>query len=97
VGIVDLFRKTKDGVRGAKVLVCAIDSRFDDLRKTDSEVYGQYYRATTSVVLPSIQALLERLEQKFDIVHLAAVLTTVNPVRRPAFSSHLFSSPTGLR
>ena len=41
MGILDLFRK--DEVRGAKVLVCALDNRFDDLLKKDSEVYGRYY------------------------------------------------------
>ncbi len=46
MGIFDLFRK--DEVLGAKVLVCALDNRFDDVLKGDSEVYGQYYRATTS-------------------------------------------------
>ena len=39
MGILDLFRKTKDEVHGARVLVCAVDSRFDDLLKIDSEVY----------------------------------------------------------
>jgi len=81
MGILDLFRKTKDEVHGAKVLVCAVDSRFDDLLKTDSEVYGQYYRATSSPVLPSIQALLGRLEEKFDIVHLIADVTEAGTIR----------------
>ena len=70
MGILDLFRKNRDEVNGAKVLVCALDNRFDEVLKGDSEVYGQYYRATTTILLPSIQALLERLEQKYDIVHL---------------------------
>ena len=81
MGSLNLFRKTKDDVHGARVLVCAVDSRFDDLLKTDSEVYGQYYRATTSAVLPSIQALLGRLEQKFDIVHLIADVTEAGTIR----------------
>ena len=71
--ILDLFRK--DEVLGAKVLVCALDNRFDDLLKGDSEVYGRYYRATTTTVLPSIRALLGRLEQKYDIVHLICDVT----------------------
>ncbi len=81
MGILDLFRKTKDEVHGARVLVCTVDSRFDDLLKTDSEVYRQYYRATTSAVLPNIQALLGRLEQKFDIVHLIADVTEAGKIR----------------
>ena len=75
MGILDLFRKNKDEVHGTKVLVCAIDNRFEDLLKTDSDVYRQYYRATTRAVLPSIQALLEHLERKYDIVHLIADVT----------------------
>ena len=53
----------------------ALDHRFDDLLKSDSEVYGRYYRATTAAVLPSIQALLGRLEHKCDIVHLLCDVT----------------------
>src|ERR1035441_1388010 len=76
MGILDLFRKgKKDEVQGARVLVCALDNRFDDLLKGDSEVYGRYYRATTAAVLPSIQALLGRLEEKYDIVHLLCDVT----------------------
>jgi len=75
MGILDFFRKEKDEVSGAKVLVCALDSRFDDLLKEDSAVYGEYYRATTAMTLPSIQALLGRSEQKYDIVHLLSDVT----------------------
>jgi hypothetical protein len=68
MGILDLFRK--DEVVGSKVLVCALDNRYDDLLRGDSEVYGRYYRTTTTTLFPSIQALLGHLEQKYDIVHL---------------------------
>ena len=68
MGILDLFRK--DEVFGAKVLVCALGNRFDDLLKEDSQVYARYYRETTTAVLPTIQALMGRLEQKYDIVHV---------------------------
>ena len=60
MGILDFFRE--DEVLGAKVLVCALDNRFDDLLKGDAEVYRRYYRATTTTVLPSIQALLGCLQ-----------------------------------
>jgi hypothetical protein len=76
MGILRLFGRKKDEVRGSRVLVCAVDDRFVDLLKEDSEIYGRYYRATTTAVLPGIQALLGHLEQKFDIVHLVADLTT---------------------
>jgi hypothetical protein len=68
MGILDLFRK--DEIFGAKVLVCALDSRFDHLLKEDSQVYGQYYRSTTTAILPSVQVLLRSIEKKYDIVHL---------------------------
>lgn len=81
MGILDLFRKNKDEVYGTRVLVCAIDGRFDDLLKEDSEIYGRYYRATTIALLPSIQSLLGCLEQKFDIVHLIADVTEAGTIR----------------
>ena len=81
MGILDLFRKNKDEVQGTRVLVCAIDNRFDDLLKQDSEIYGRYYRATTTALLPTIQALLGRLEQTFDIVHLIADVTESGTIR----------------
>jgi len=73
MGILDLFRK--DEVFGAKVLVCALGTGFDDLLKSDSQAYAQYYRETTTAVLPTIQALLGRLEQKYDVVHLLCKVT----------------------
>jgi hypothetical protein len=81
MGILDFFRKNKDEVQGTRVLVCAIDNRFDDLLKQDSEIYGRYYRATTTALLPAIQALLGRLEQTSDIVHLIADVTESGTIR----------------
>jgi hypothetical protein len=81
MGILDLFRKNKDEVQGTRVLVRAIDNRFDDLLKQDSEIYGRYYRATTTALLPTIQALLGGLEQTFDIVHLIADVTESGTIR----------------
>ena len=81
MGILDLFRRNQDQVHAARVLVCAIDSHFDDLLREDSEIYSRYYRATTSEVFPSIEALLGRLEQKFDIVHLIADVTEAGTIR----------------
>jgi len=78
MGILGLFRK--DEVFAAKVLVCALDSRFDDLVQEDSQIYGRYYRATTTAVLPTIQALLGHLEQKYDIVHLLCDVTAVGRI-----------------
>jgi hypothetical protein len=75
MGFLDLFRRNRDEVKGAKILVCSLDNRFDDLLKEDSETYLQYYPSTTTIVLPSIQALLGHLEQKYDIVHLICDVT----------------------
>jgi hypothetical protein len=80
MGILDLFR-SKDEVHGPRVLVCAIDNRFHDLLKADSDVYGHYYPATSTAVLPGIQALLGRLEEKYDIVHLFADVTEAGTIR----------------
>ena len=63
MGILDLFRK--DEVFGAKVLVCALDNRFNDLLQQDFQVYSQYYRATMNEVFPTIQALWASLEHKY--------------------------------
>jgi hypothetical protein len=68
MGILDLFRK--DEVVGTKVLVCALETRFEGLLKEDSDVYRRYYPATTKEIFPTIQALLERLDQRYDIVHI---------------------------
>lgn len=81
MGVLDFFRREKDEVNGAKVLVCALDSRFDELLKEDSAVYGEYYQATTVTTLPSIRALWGRLEQKYDIVHLLADVTESGTIR----------------
>jgi hypothetical protein len=75
MGILDLFRKNRNEVHGTKVLVCTLDNRFDEFVKRDAEVYGRYYKATTTAILPSLQALLERLEQNYDIVHLCCDVT----------------------
>jgi len=73
MGILDFFRK--DEVFGAKVLVCALGNAFDDRLKEDSQVYSQCYRSTTTAVVPTIQALLGRLEEKYDIVHILCDVT----------------------
>jgi hypothetical protein len=80
MGILDVFRKRRyevpgTEVDGTKVLVCAIDSKFDDLLKADSEIYGRYYRATITTLLPTVEALVGRLGQKYDIVHLICDVT----------------------
>lgn len=53
----------------------------DDLLKADSEIYGRYYRATTTAVLPSIRALFRRLEERYDIVHLLVDMSETGTIR----------------
>jgi hypothetical protein len=73
MSLLDLFRK--DEVIGAKVLVCALETRFVDLLKEDSEVYRQYYPATATAIFPTIQALTGGIGQGYDIVHVLCDLT----------------------
>ena len=81
MGILDLFRKSKDEVRGAKVLVCSLDGRFEDLLREDSEIYRAYYRDTNNEVLHGVQGLLGRLKEKYDIIHLIADVTEAGTIR----------------
>lgn len=80
MSILDIFRRTKDEVSGPRVFVCSIDHRFDDLLKEDSEVYSQFYPATTTVVLHSIEAVSGRLE-KYDILHLMCDVTESGTIK----------------
>lgn len=68
MSLFDLFRK--DEVIGAKVLVCALQTGFDDLLEQDHEVYRQYYPATSKAIFPSIEALSGGIGQGFDVIHL---------------------------
>lgn len=68
MGLLDAFRK--DEVVGAKVLVCALGAKFDDLRKSDEKVYKRFYPATTSVTANSLGEIRQALGQRYDIVHL---------------------------
>jgi hypothetical protein len=88
MGIFDLFRKNRDEVRGPRVLICALDNRFNDLLKEDSETYQQYYRTTTVTILPTIRALLGQLENQYDIVHLMCDVT-LNGVIKDASGDEL--------
>lgn len=69
MGILGLFRK-KDEVVGAKVLVCALDSRFADLLRADTETYRRYYPATTATTFVNIDELMKAITQSYDVVHL---------------------------
>jgi len=67
MGLLDAFRK--DEVVGAKVLVCALGAKFDDLRKNDERIYKRFYPATTSATV-TLAEVQHALAQHYDIVHL---------------------------
>jgi|SRR5436305_1674380 len=68
MGLLDAFRK--DEVVGTKVLICALDAKFEDLRKNDERIYRRFYPNTTSLVAASIADFRRALNDKFDVVHL---------------------------
>ncbi len=68
MGLLDAFRK--DEVVGAKVLVCSLGAKFDDLRKNDERIYKRFYPGTTAATVTSLAELRQALAQHYDIVHL---------------------------
>jgi hypothetical protein len=74
MGILDLFRK--DETVRTKVLICALDSRFEELMRKDSEAYKCCYPTTTATTLSEPNALLEAVRQGYDVIHL---LSDVSP------------------
>ncbi|MFZ0806547.1 MAG: hypothetical protein WAN03_10210, partial [Candidatus Sulfotelmatobacter sp.] len=74
MGLLDAFRK--DEVVGAKVLVCALGAKHDDLRKNDERIYRRFYPATTSLAANTIVELRAALAQGYDIVHLLCNVDT---------------------
>lgn len=73
MGILDRFRK--DEIVGTRVLVCALDSRFNDLAVEDGAIYKHYYAATIAIEAATVNELLEYIARGYDIVH---VLCTVS-------------------
>jgi hypothetical protein len=72
LAFLDLFSKhpQKPVIHGTKVLVCALDAKFDELVKNDSNIYSQYYPLTTSSVFATINELLGEIKRRYDVVHL---------------------------
>lgn len=68
MGLLDAFRK--DEVVGTKVLVCALDTKFEDLRKNDERIYRRFYPKTTSLVARTVAELRRALSEGCDVVHL---------------------------
>jgi hypothetical protein len=68
MGLLDAFRK--DEVAGAKVLVCSLGQKFDDLRNSDERKYKRFYPATTSLSANTLAEIRQALAQNYDVVHL---------------------------
>jgi hypothetical protein len=69
MGILGLFRG-RDEVVKSKVLVCALNSRFADLVRADSETYKRCYPATTATTFSNIDELIKAITRGYDVVHL---------------------------
>lgn len=74
MGLFDAFRK--DEVVGAKVLVCALDTKHEELGKNDERIYRRIYPATTSFVASTVAELKQSVAQGCDILHLLCDVTT---------------------
>jgi uncharacterized protein YerC len=68
MGLFDAFRK--DEVVGAKVRVCGLGPKFDDLRKNDEKIYKRFYPATTATTANTVAEIRQALAQHYDIAHL---------------------------
>jgi len=69
MGLLDAFRK--DEVVGAKVLVCALGEKFEDLRKNDERIYKRFYPSTTtSVNAATLTEFRQGLGMRCDVLHL---------------------------
>ena len=66
--ILDLFRR--DEVVGSRVLVCAIDPRFEDLVTVDSEVYRRFYPSTVTTLFSGVAELTHAVGAGYDIIHI---------------------------
>jgi hypothetical protein len=73
MGFRDLFARSsqKSEVHGTKSLLCTLHPKFDELLKTDSKVYSEFYPSTTVMPCTGIRELLEAMKGS-DIVHLFA-------------------------
>src|SRR5205809_459322 len=66
----------RDEVIGSRVLVCALDPRFDDLLKADSQIYSKFYTFTDLKICSNIQQLNHLMNQSFDLIHLFAEVSS---------------------
>ena len=73
MGLFDSFRKEE--VVGTKVLVAALDARFNDAMNSDSNQYRRVYPATTANKFAGLEELKKAIAQRYDIVHLYGDVT----------------------
>jgi hypothetical protein len=84
MGLLDAFRK--DEVVGAKVLVCALGAKFDDLRKNDERICKRFYPATASLTANTLTELESAVRQGADIVHLFCAVDSQGAIEDAAGS-----------
>ena len=67
MGLFDAFKKEE--VVGTKILVCALDARFQPLLNSDSQQYKRLYPTTSANLFAAAPAFTQALAQAYDIVH----------------------------
>ena len=73
MSLFDAFKKEE--VVGTKVLVCALDARFQPLLNSDSQQYKRLYPATSASVFAGVPAFTQALGQSYDVVHFYAEIS----------------------
>src|SRR5246127_1130524 len=67
MGLFDAFKKEE--VVGTKILLCAVDARFQQFLTSDSQQYKRLYPATSANVLPGVSPLTQAIAQAYDVIH----------------------------
>jgi hypothetical protein len=65
-------RLQQEEVLGTKVLISSLDLKFDEVLKSDTSTYSQFYPDTRTIGAVRIDDLLAMIDKKYDIVHLFA-------------------------
>ncbi len=76
------FRKPiPERIPNPKVLVCSVDSRFNETVIADHTVYRRFFPDSTAAVLDDISELLEFVRRGYDIVHLLCDVSAAGFIR----------------
>jgi hypothetical protein len=88
VGIRQWFGKQgADEVTSTRTLVCYFDPKFEDLAKSDAEVYSRFYATVEVARFENLGALYQSLAKGHDIVHIYADAGSNGSLSDPAMSS----------